>query len=119
MTMGNMLVDKYAVQVVTKIETFGGYKRALFLSGKGPFTKIQIQFNETDVQGDLGFENEGFSQVVVNTRLRDFDHMYHVLQTEKPVTASWQTLTGTTKLARFALNVGDEPLGEGPQDLSV
>ena len=52
-------------------------------------------------------------------RTSDFEDMYHILQTEKPVRFSWRTMGGNNpSLHDFQLYTGKEPVGEGLTDIS-
>jgi hypothetical protein len=68
--------------------------------------------------GSLGFVNRQSGFVSVNLPLIDFDPMYRVLNTEKPVFVHWRTDPEDEKLASIDISTSDEPVGEGPVDTS-
>ena len=111
-----MKIDKYQVVVSAKRQDVGGHVRAMVLtappSESGSIKDIRIYFLE---QPPSTFGSLSGSTISVNPPLRDFDHMYHLLQTEKPVSAHWVADTNNN-LTWFELYTGDEPLGEGPRD---
>jgi hypothetical protein len=66
----------------------------------------------------LGFVNRQTGFVNVNLPIADFEPMYRVLNTEKPVFVHWRTDPEDDKLASIDLSTSDEPVGEGPVDTS-
>jgi hypothetical protein len=124
MTVGVMSVDKYTVSVAAERQDITGpYIRAFTLDApvgnSGLYKYVFIYFREPPTPNDLGYQNPGSGNVIVYPPLRDFDHMYHLLQTEKPIQAGWTANSADNKLKTFELSTNSkEPLGEGPRDIS-
>lgn len=96
----------------------GGYVRALRLeldSSKELYKTVLLVFFEENLT-KLGIQSPAEGSVVVTLPLRDFDDMYHILQTEAPVFADWLA-DDEHDLKSFSLRTHEEPLGEGPADV--
>jgi len=122
MTVGEMRVDNYMVHVLARREDTASppYSRRLILESidpnSGSYKYVFIYFFQEPAPSDFGGRTSD-GGVIVNLPLRDFDHMYHLLQTEKPVFAAWGVDSDGIKLNTFKLRTNrKEPLGEGLQD---
>jgi hypothetical protein len=122
--MGSMSIDKYTVAVSRNRKDIPGWSRQMVLKaplgGSDSFKTITIYFFEEHDPNDLGHQvpSTGAGTVTVYPQFRDFDHMYHLLQNEKPLSARWDNFSDN-KLGYFELYTGNEPPGEGPRDLSA
>lgn len=91
---------------------------------------VQISFENSS---ELGYVHLWYDSSEVNVAMvkaylpsEEFNRIYHLLQTEKPIyvtwnasipsesTAGWQT---STPLLSFQLSTGPEPIGEGYADI--
>jgi hypothetical protein len=84
---------------------------------EGGIGGVSLFFHEK-APGPLGFVNRQTGFVSVNLPLVDFDVMYRVLNTEKPVFVHWRTDPEDEKLASIDISTSEEPVGEGPVDTS-
>jgi hypothetical protein len=66
----------------------------------------------------LGFVNRQTGFVSVNLPAVDFDPMYRILNTEKPVFVHWRTDPEDEKLTSIDVSTSEEPVGEGAVDTS-
>jgi hypothetical protein len=82
----------------------------------GIFKNFALYFYEKDPD-ELGYVNPDNGYVVPRLPARDFDNVYHILQTEKKVYASWGA-GDDNKLVWFQVGTSTEPLGEGLTDQS-
>lgn len=97
--------------------TSGGHVRWLSLEAdSGRFRHFTIYFFEDDPDS-LGYVNPDTGHVVPLLPIRDFDNMYQMLQTEKPVYVYWYS-GDDNRIVWFQLCTSEEPLGEGPADHS-
>jgi hypothetical protein len=129
MTMGIMSVDNYGVEIGTQPPNNPADSpiiRKIYLttSEDFPFNNISINFKQS-TPSTFGEEIKNAHVVNVNLPFRDFDPMYHLLQTEKPVIASWSAnitppTNNSNPLTSFSLGtkINKEPVGEGPRDFS-
>jgi hypothetical protein len=65
-----------------------------------------------------GFANDATGHLVANMRTADFDAMYHLVQTEKPVYAHWRLDHSDNSVLSIDVSTSEEPVGEGPVDHS-
>jgi hypothetical protein len=88
--------------------------RYLFLNGKeqetGDFLDFTIHFYETD-NHDMGTFNP-VSGVAVGLPVKDFTDMYHILQTEVGVLATFET-DENNKVIFFSMVTRDAQIGHG------
>jgi hypothetical protein len=113
--MGLALVDSYAVKVQRHQNEPAAEIELRATSGHGSAIRsisIFLRFLETFSMPSPGFD-ETERTVCVSLPYRDFDRMYHVLQTEAPVWAKWDA---TEEHPYFALSTATEPPGEGFMD---
>ncbi len=116
-------MSRYALIANYKIESRrtmggGGYVRALRLEldpVEDLYKTILLVFFEENLS-KLGIQSPSDGSVVVTLPIRDFDDMYHILQTEAPVFADW-IADDEHDLKSFSLRTHEEPLGEGPADV--
>jgi hypothetical protein len=110
-------IASYVVGTHRPLEPY--FVRHLYLTADaaetGVYKNFALYFTE-DTSNELGI-----GHVVADTGyvvgwfpVRDFDTMYHILQTEKDVYVNWAT--AGTKLSWFELSTSTEPLGEGLTD---
>jgi hypothetical protein len=78
---------------------------------------VDIFFYEKEVPA-LGFLNRETSGLTVNLPLVDFEPIYDILQTEKPVFAHYRIHPSEHRLLSIDISTSEEPLGEGPVDTS-
>lgn len=98
----------------------GGSVRWLTLqlaSAEGGIKEVSIFFHEGKVN-DLGFANDKTGFVNVNLPTADFDSIYHVVQTEKPIFVHWRCDPEDRKITGFDVSTSEEPVGEGFLDTS-
>lgn len=110
--MGLALVDSYAVKVQRHPDEPAAEIELRATSGHGPGTRsinVFLRFRERFDEPSPGFDDTERT-VCVSLPYRDFDRMYHVLQTEAPVWAKWDA---TAEHPYFALTTATEPPGEG------
>jgi hypothetical protein len=79
--------------------------------------EVSIFFHEGKIH-DLGFVNETTGFVNVHLPIADFDSIYHIVQTEKPIFVHWRCDPEEQKLTGFDVSTSEEPVGEGTQDTS-
>jgi hypothetical protein len=79
--------------------------------------EVSVFFHEGKT-GDLGFVNEKTGFVNVNLPLADFEPIYHIIQTEKPIFVHWRCDPEEQRLAGFDVSTSEEPVGEGTHDTS-
>jgi hypothetical protein len=84
---------------------------------EGEIKHVSVFFYEKD-PGDRGFVNRETGFVVANLPVADYQPMYHILQTEKPVFVTWRTETGEDALLSIDVSTSEEPIGEGFVDQS-
>lgn len=92
--------------------------RALYLeavaSEPGTFRLFAIYFIEKDDPSlGQGYVNPDNGYVVPVLPARDFDALYHLLQTEKKVYANWSA-GGDNTLEWFQIGASKDPLPKGP-----
>jgi hypothetical protein len=84
---------------------------------EGSIRGVSLFFWERD-PGAFGFVNEDTGFVVANLPVADFQGMYAILQTEKPVFVHWRTDPEEARLASIDISTSEEPVGEGTNDTS-
>lgn len=117
MAIDGIIIRSYKVTV--NVGEGEGFVRRLFLeSGAGepnPIHRVTVSFYE-EPPAQRGRTGPSGRNLFVEAPLRDFDVMYHILQSEKPVYALW-SLDDGGRLASFQLGTAEyEPLGEGQVD---
>ncbi len=112
-----VLITNYKIEL-RRMTGSGGYVRALKLEltpTEELYKSILLVFFEESLP-KLGVQCPAEGSVVVTLPLKDFDDMYHVLQTEAPVFVDWLA-DDEHDLKSFSLRTHEEPLGEGPADV--
>ena len=108
----NVKIGKYSVSV--RRGRAHSHTKTLSLqassSATGTFKSFALFFYENPP--NLGYVNPDNGYVVPMLPEVDFDPMYHLIQTERPIYAGWQT-NDDNKLEWFSLYTGEEPPGEG------
>jgi hypothetical protein len=66
----------------------------------------------------LGFLNRDTGFLNVNLPLVDYEPIYNILQTEKPVFAHFRLHGDENRLLSLDVSTSEEPIGEGPVDNS-
>src|SRR4051794_15174021 len=84
---------------------------------EGGVSGVALFFHEKPPSA-LGFVNRQTGFVSVNLPLVDFEPMYQILNTEKPVFVHWRTDPEDEKLASIDVSTSEEPVGEGAVDTS-
>ncbi len=77
-------------------------------------TVLLVFFEENPPK--LGTQCPADGSVIVTLPIRDFDSLYHIIQTEAPVFVDWLA-DDEHELKSFSLRTHEEPLGEGPADV--
>jgi hypothetical protein len=111
-------VTNYKVGICRSVH--GGPARWLTLElspSDDPVKRISLFFYEKPA-GKFGFVNRATGFVVVNLPLADFDPLYKVVNTERPVYAHWRSEAGEEKIISIDVSTSEEPIGEGPVDHS-
>jgi hypothetical protein len=83
----------------------------------GATRAVSVFFYE-ELPRERGFANDATGFVVANMRVGDFDPMYNLLQTERPVYVHWRIDPDENKLLSIDVSTSEEPVGEGPVDKS-
>ena len=100
------VIELYTVAIYRSSDLDGD--RVLFLqppaTDTGEFKLVTIAFYEVDPP-DLGELNPHEKAVAVTLPARDFDAMYHLVQTEKPAFVEWES-NHAQKLTYFAVAAG-------------
>ncbi len=76
---------------------------------------VSLFFYEKEPE-DLGFVNKETGFVVANLPIADYQPMYHIVQTEKPVFVNWRIESGADALLSIDVSTSEEPVGEGFHD---
>ncbi|MBX9583826.1 MAG: hypothetical protein K2X87_26290 [Gemmataceae bacterium] len=110
-----LLVESYAVRVLTRHTV----ARQLFLrvkypEGGTPGGSVELRF----VEGAVPSPNpkEAVGGYAYYLPLRDFDAVYHILQTEKPVYFGEDRVRSHSPDRMVRIGTFDEPIGEGFED---
>ena len=99
----------------------GGAARHLTLQLAAPEGKIHavsLFFCEGKPPTKLGHINEHTGMVNVYMPAEDFDPIYKVLNTEKPVYVHWRCDPEEQQVVSIDISTDEEPLGEGTPDKS-
>jgi hypothetical protein len=80
-------------------------------------TSVSMFFHEK-VPSQLGFLNEKTGFLTANLAAADFDAIYRICNTEKPVFVHWRLDPDEHRLASIDVSTTEEPLGEGFPDKS-
>jgi hypothetical protein len=123
--MPNMEISTYAVGTNRQRSASNYHRRFLMLEPKNPTSTVEhiviyffIQAKAAD-DPDVGYQTPTSTKYVVGyAPVDDFDVMYRLLQSEKPINFSWAA-DSSNKLHWFGLATTSEPLGEGPKDAQV
>ena len=118
MSSSRMTIETY--QVANSLRQDGSRKRGLHLhpsSNEGdPVSRVLMNFAmESQESINIGYYDSKSKIIVVNPPLADFDSMYHVVQTERPVFFHWEAddEKEPQRLLWFSLGTDEEPTGEG------
>jgi hypothetical protein len=112
-----LLIANYKIEA-RRATGDGGYIRALRLSlepAEELYKTVLLVFFEEDLS-KLGTQCPADGSVIVTLPIKDFDVLYHILQTEAPVFVEW-IADDEHELKSFSLRTHEEPLGEGPADV--
>lgn len=100
------------------------HRRWISLVPKTPTAQVQhivIYFfiQETIINdSDIGYVTPSTTKfVVAYANISDFEDMYRILQSEKPVHFNWYA-DSANQLQWFQVSTNEETLGEGPRDFS-
>lgn len=88
-----------------------------FGSGHESPRSASLYFFEKE-RPELGFLNGEAGTVTVNLPISEFDVIYRILNTEKPVYFYFRIQGIDHRLVSFDLSTSQEPVGEGPADSS-
>jgi hypothetical protein len=77
-------------------------------------TVLLVFFEENPSK--LGTQCPAEGSVVITLPTKDFDTLYHIIQTEAPVFVDWLA-DDEHEIKSFSLRTHEEPLGEGPADV--
>jgi hypothetical protein len=80
-------------------------------------TSVSLFFHEKP-PGQLGFFNRETGFLSAHLSAVDFEGIYKVLHTEKPVFVHWRLDPEEQHLASIDVSTSEEPLGEGAPDKS-
>jgi hypothetical protein len=80
-------------------------------------TAVSMFFHEK-VPAQLGFLNQGTGFLTANLAASDFDAIYRIVNTEKPVFVHWRLDPDEHRLVSIDVSTTEEPLGEGFPDKS-
>lgn len=123
--MPQLEISSYAVGTHRQSNASNYHRRFLSLEPRHPtseFQHIVIYFfvQEQIVNDpDIGYQTPGSTKYVVGfAPVSDFDAMYNILQTEKPVYFNWAA-NSSNRLYWFGLSTTQEPPGEGPRDANA
>jgi hypothetical protein len=83
----------------------------------GGLKEISVFFWEKP-PAKMGFVNHDTGFVCVNLPIADFDPLYKIVNTERPIYAHWRTDPQDERLASFDVSTSEEPVGEGFPDKS-
>ena len=112
-----LLIANYKIEA-RRATGDGDYIRALRLTAEPTEelykTILLVFFEET--LSKLGTQCPTDGSVIVTLPIKDFDILYHILQTEAPVFVEWLA-DDEHELKSFSLRTHEEPLGEGPADV--
>ncbi len=118
-------IKSYSVGTNRQRSSSNYHRRYLSLEPKVPTSQVQhivIYFyvqEQVSNDSDVGYQTPTSTKYVVGLApVSDFEDMYKILQSEKPVFFSWAA-DSSNKLHWFGLSSNPEPLGEGPKDASV
>ncbi len=96
----------------------GSYVRAIKIELEPTdelYKTVLLVFFEEDCL-KLGTQCPADGSVIVTLPIKDFDSLYHIIQTEAPVFVDWLA-DDEHELKSFSLRTHEEPLGEGPADV--
>ncbi len=120
--MAQLEIKSYSVGTNRQRNAVNYHRRYLELEPKNPTNQVQhiviYFFIQETVTGDsdIGYQTPTSSKYVVGfAPISDFEDMYKILQTEKPVYFSWSA-DNNDKLNWFGVSSSQEPPGEGPKD---
>jgi hypothetical protein len=83
----------------------------------GGVQTVAMFFYEGEVPS-LGYLSRETNQLVANLPAADFEPSYRILMTEKPVFIHFRVHGDENRLLSLDLSTSEEPIGEGPVDLS-
>lgn len=119
-----MEIQSYVVGTNRQREASNYHRRFLLLEPKNPSSNVQhiviYFFIRERVTNDdnVGYQTPNSTKYVVGfAPVSDFEDMYKILQSEKPVHFHWAA-DNQDKLYWFGITTAEEPPGEGPGDWS-
>jgi hypothetical protein len=83
----------------------------------GSVQSVSLFFYEGAVPS-LGFLNRETSLLTANLPAADFEPTYQILNTEKPVYVHYRVHGDENRLLSLDISTSEEPIGEGPVDMS-
>lgn len=117
-----MEVKSYFVGTNRQRASANYHRRWISLVPKTPTAQVQnivIYFFVQETisnDSDVGYVTPATTKyVVAYAHISDFEDMYRILQSEKPVHFNWAA-DAANKLHWFQISTNEEPLGEGPKD---
>jgi hypothetical protein len=108
----------YKVGIVRSAKT--GPCRWITLAMETPtdgVTSVSLFFHEK-MPAQLGFLNRHTGFLTANLSVADFDGIYRICNTEKPVFIHWRLDPDEQRLVSVDVSTQEEPLGEGFPDKS-
>lgn len=119
-----MEIKSYYVSTNRQRAAANYHRRSITLVPKTPTAQVQhivIYFfvGETIINdSDIGYTTPATTKyVVAYAPISDFEDMYKILQSEKPIHFNWYA-DNANKIQWFQIGTTDEPIGEGPRDFS-
>ncbi len=118
----DMEIKSYIVGTNRQKNQPNHHRRWIELIPKNPtaeFQHIVIYFfvQELGNDPDVGYQTPNSTHFVVGyANPTDFQDMYHILQSERPVKFFWWA-DDSDSLYGYQIYTGNEPTGEGPRDL--
>jgi len=116
-------IGSYKVGATRALQKKAGPVRWLdfeLVEPKGNLNHVSLYFYEDKLPPDpgIGFVNRTSGYVMVNLPLKDFEPMYHIVQTEKPAFVTWRTDPDpdVERIVSIDVSTLEEPLGEGIED---
>jgi hypothetical protein len=115
-------IKSYSVGTNRQPSSSDYHRRFLKLEPKNPTNEVEhivIYFFIKDTNGHLfiGYQTPKTSKLVVGyAHISDFEDMYNIIQSEKPVFFNWGADANNNYLTFFSIGTTAEPPGEGPKD---
>jgi len=116
-TNGSIKLGSYEVGTNRQVNSTNPFERFIYMEPKSPTATVQhlvVYFYAASVavnDPDIGYQTPTTDHWVVGLApVSDFDAMYRILQTEKPVYFQWAA-DNSDKLLWFQVSSRDEPIG--------